>query len=260
MAPKVFVVLVLCAPAACTFLAPLDDLTGGVIGGDASAPEAGDAGSLGDAAHGECGHAFCADFDGVEPLAAWSRRAPAPNGTIEVTTSRFASSPASLHVSKPRADAKVESVIGKSFDGPWRRVVLDLDVYVPQPAFAPDDNFSSFVGVSFFSGTTRQGVSFSYGASATTLGAWDASGYLGGKGGPAMAFGAWTHLHLDVTPGGAVSGTLGSGADRATYAWTLPSQAAGAQPSVEVAAGILGFNSPLPDLDVYVDNVVVDLE
>jgi hypothetical protein len=93
----------------------------------------------------------------------------------------------------------------KFFEGPWRRVVLDFEVYVPHPSFAAGDVNFGVLGITFRSAGAVQDTALSVSAGGTAVGATSAGTYLGTKNGPALPWDMWVHVHADVTPGGPIT-------------------------------------------------------
>jgi hypothetical protein len=247
-----------CSPAlaACSFFLDVSALT--ASGGDGG--DGGNAGPAGEAATRFCAdagpHAFCADFDDdVDPLSLWTETHVDAPAQASVSTSRTRSAPRALHAFNPRqaAGATRFATLEKGFDQAWRRVVVDLDLYLEPPAFSPGDRTFGLMGVNFSSSSLAETLALSIGSDVTGLGGGTSASYTYDNG-PALPTGTWVHAHVDATPGDGVTMTL---ADH-TYSVHLPSTAPGARPQIQVEVGVFGFNAPSPEVSVYIDNLTVD--
>lgn len=249
--------------SACTLVIPVDDLTsgdgpapdGGGMDASAADADASDAGARSPCSSGS--HVFCMDFEGVDPLSQWTSLEQTAPGVLQVTADRAHSPSHAMHAHNPRLAAGEKRYVDalKTFPGAWRRVVLDFEVYVVRPAFsAGDSNFGIF-GIAFWSNGAVQESALSVTETATVLAVSSDGRYLGGTDGSMLPWDTWVHVHVEATPGGPVHATVG-GIELTT---SLPALAAWDSPRIDVTIGVLGYNSPVPDVDVYVDDVTVDL-
>ena len=248
----------------CSLLTPLDELTAGshrdagLESGTADAGAGADAGA--DASARFCAlrpHAFCSDFDGDDPYSPWKVRTQEAPGALEITSVRSVSSPRALHAHNPRQTSSKHYVtLEQPFTGAWRRVVVDFDMYLENPSFLAGDSDFGLLGIFFSSTGAEQVLALGVGAAESGIslksGGQDRPDLAASAG--AMTYDQWVHLHVDMSPGGAVTGTLGT----LSYATTLPVLAAGASPSIRLLVGALCFNVPLPEINLFIDNVTID--
>ncbi|MDB5217922.1 MAG: hypothetical protein JWO86_5849 [Myxococcaceae bacterium] len=194
-------------------------------------------------------HAFCADFDEGDPLAAWTQKDIDVGTTAAVSTTRSKSASHSLFSMTPQRAASTPNVLAlldKRFFAAWRRIVVELDIYEEQPAWSSGDVNAALVSVELQSSTLNKAWYLTTGPTYTNLN--DVSR-------PTMPMDQWVHVKIDLDPAGSISATVGT----AAYAATFAAVTGGANASMLVRVGIDGFNSPVPKFAVYYDNVTVDL-
>jgi hypothetical protein len=261
--------------AACSLLTELDGLSGApaAAGTDGGSPVPDGAGAVDDggtvtkdgaAADGATGpdgavtntsfctgstHAFCADFEDDDPLAAWTQKVIDVGTTGAVSTTRAKSGSHSFFAMIPQRAASTPDVnvlLDKRFPGSWRRVVVELDIFEEPPAWSSGDINAALISVETQSSSNGQAWFLTTGPNYTNLNSVSR---------PAMATGQWVHVKLDFDPTGTINGTVGA----ISYAAGVVSQTSGANPSMLVRVGLNGFNSPVPKFAVYYDNVTIDL-
>lgn len=217
-------------------------------------PESGTDGARPDASGPFCvpgAHAFCEDFDTITSVPTWDGRSLDAKGAISLSTLRAMSPPRSFLSTMERrsgADPYAQATIHKSFAG-WRRVIVELDIFVEAPAFAPGDINSGILSMFLASSSGTAGFALSIGDGYTTLGIPEKF-----VGGPSLLYDAWRHARFDIDPAGTVSGSIG----QVTWNGTFPAATAGGDPATIVEIGVNGYNQPAPPYRVFYDNLTVD--
>lgn len=202
-------------------------------------------------------HAFCCDFDGTDPLAAWTDREVASPDVLEVSTDYAVSRPAALlsHMARRSAQAPHRyAILRKTFPGGWRRAIVEFDFRFSSGAEQLDDHALGFLGVAYWSDGDWQGTNLSVGPNSSTLAGWGNRGDPPGAGRTGLAHEQWHHGRLEITPGTRVTATVGP----MSYSVDLPSVSAGPNPRVALTVGVHGFNEPSADYTFLIDNVTVD--
>ena len=149
------------------------------------------------------------------------------------------------------ASAAIEyATISKAFSV-WRRIVVDVDVYLVQPAWQRSDVNSGIFTMGLYSDATTDGVAMSVGAGYVTF------GVPGGKSSNGAPFPVdqWVHLHVDLDPAGTFSAIVGTEA----FQQTFPALDGTSNPRMFVNIGVSGYNKPAPAFDVSYDNLTIDL-
>ncbi|MBL8607300.1 MAG: hypothetical protein JNL38_08270 [Myxococcales bacterium] len=269
--------LALAASAACSALVDLGGLRGAApadAGPRADAPPApsapsadaardvavadgGDAGAA-SPCEGASPHLLCADFDGAELLAG-GFTAVQRNGTLEASTARSVSAPRSLLSAIPRRDAGASNVYNTlTYAGQhWRRVRLEMDVYLEAAAFSAGDSAISFALVSFSSPSAATGTNLFFDASSNAASVEHLLGADRYFDIPTLRRNAWSHVVLDFDP---VGGSYRFTVDGAEGAKAFPGIAAPpGSHTMTVELGVIGYGAPTPAARVHYDNVVVDL-
>lgn len=226
-------------------------------GGDASAIDAGTGGGQDSSATGEpyCAtslHAFCADFEYLNALDAFTGDQVAPNGTLALSTTRAKGGVRSLFASLPRrATEETTALLSKTIPGDWRRTVVEFDMYLEPPDWQTNDVNASIFEIAYASDT--QSVTFYAvtGKDYFNLGGGGATDTYG----PPIATGKWIHFKAELTTS-ALQVSI-DGAPHATHAFTALT-ASGVDRQIEMAIGVDGFNAPAPELKIYYDNLTVD--
>ena len=194
-------------------------------------------------------HAFCADFEDADPLAAWTQKFIDVGTTGAVSTTRAKSGSHSFFAMIPQRAASTPNLnvlLDKRFLGTWRRVVVELDIYEEQPAWSSGDINAALLSVETQSSGNGQAWYLTTGPTYTNL---------NNVSRPAMATGQWVHVKVDFDPTGTINATVGL----INYAAGVVTQTSGANASMLVRIGLNGFNSPVPKFAVYYDNVTIDL-
>lgn len=194
-------------------------------------------------------HAFCADFENGDLLTGWTKKQTDPIGALALSDIRSRSPRRSLFAMLPRRDqAEPPSrvTLDKFFEGPFKRVVVELDVYLEGTEWHVGDINSALVGIEFFSSLPGDAVFLSIGKEYANLN--DTYGV-------ALPNDQWVHVKIDVDqPAGKVVAKVGM----QPYSIVFTPKAAGAKPAISISVGINGFNAPVPRFAAYYDNVTVD--
>jgi hypothetical protein len=242
------------AASACTLFFPLDGYGPPSGASDASgASGASDAASDSPNAGPFCRgneHAFCADFDEGALLDGWSSATRADAGDLALSTAQAKSRPLSLLSTILRRSSDGEqSMLNKTFPGPFRRTIVEFDMYFEQADWAADDVNAALFSFYFSSKTGGKDVYL--------IAAKDYSnfGRVGNAAnGAALTTNTWIHAKFDLDPGSQfVADVAGQ-----HYQVTPTPFTAGDQPEMTLSLGVNGFNTPAPTLTAYYDNVTVD--
>jgi hypothetical protein len=197
------------------------------------------------------GHVFCADFDVGGLADGWSGDNVAASGIVERSTTQSVSAPASFHAQLPRRAAGnlAYALLYKSFFGAWRRTVFDFDMLLETPDWQSGD-----INAAYFEFGFREANQ-----SAATYYFVIGNGYTQITG-PTLnmvidpvPLGRFFHVHVDVTPGGALAATV----DGKAYSG-VAAPISGTAARTDLNIGITGYNAPVPGFSVFYDNVVVD--
>jgi hypothetical protein len=199
-------------------------------------------------------HAACLDFDeeveaGTNGWAPWEGTGP-----LVRVVDRFKSAPASLELSLPAlpsGSSSTYATIVKTFAGPWRRVVVEFDIYLDPPAWAPGDSAAGFLCIGYKSSSGNPGIRSSFNQGETV--AEVPSGYT--PPGKPLPTGDWVHVKADLDPAGSFTESIGNDI---TLTRSFAPVTAGANPSLVVDVGFNDYNTPLPAFTAWIDNVTVD--
>jgi hypothetical protein len=216
-----------------------------------------DGGSSGDAS-GEAGlpfcvpgaHAFCSDFEGPDAFSTFD----GPNGTIdgivELSTTRAKDGVQSLRTALPRRETgKSAAVLSKVIIGPWRRSVMELDMYLEPIMWKPGDVNAALLMMAFLSDTQSVAFFVVIGSNYVSLAGGTASDTVG----PPIATGKWLHVKGELT-----TSQFQLTIDGATRSHPTNLTASSANQRLELALGIDGFNTPAPAFSFHYDNFTVD--
>ncbi len=253
----------------------VDHLRNGVR--DAGSVTPGD-GSGGDANPGPTctggAHFFCDDFEAdlrVGVADGWDNKDLRGGGAVEVVTTRARSGLRSLHGSVPRNDARVAlfSTLHKRFSiGTWRATRVEMNLFVPQPAWAAGDKgTAAFAIVLMPTNGGGDPVTWNFGM----VGPVGSQIYAAlptpalAKGTTPTPYDRWFHVAVEWDPLGSgrfVASVDGTPFDERTLHPDTGVSAPG-NAALELDVGLARFdgggNVPTPPLEVFVDDVVVDL-
>jgi hypothetical protein len=250
---------------ACSLFVDLDGLTGpaagadsGLASADASDAQASDGDTTPDATLPDgappirfCAgttHAFCADFDDGDPFAAWQKSTD-PLGQLEISQTHARSLPRALFASIARRAAdepKIPVLLNKRFEGSWRRIVVELDMYLERPDWKDGDINAALFSIELYSDTKNDGFYIASGLDYTNFN--DAFG-------TPMPKDQWVHLKVDFDPAGTATAQLGA----VGYVLHFAPYGPGPAQTMNVRIGINGYNVPAPRFAAYYDNVTIDL-
>lgn len=270
MAAVVVASLVVGASAACSALVDLGGLQApspgdagpsgdGPVGRDAAgegaAPEAG-----ADAGRPLCAggtHLVCTDFE-ADDLLAGGFTALQRNGTLEATTAQAVSPSRSLSAGLARRSGG-ENVYNTLVcrGSHWRRVHLEMDVFLEPAKFEAGDVSMALALVYFTSGSTFTGTNLFFHESSNAASIEHLEGSERYFDVPTLRRGAWSHVVLDFDPvAGAYTWRVDGAAGGRSFTG-IPAPSGPVTLSVEV--GLIAYGTPTPAVRVYFDNVVVDL-
>lgn len=192
---------------------------------------------------------FCADFESGELLTGWTKKTADTIGALALSDTRSLSPRRSLFAMLPRrnqGEPPSRVTLDKLFEGPFKRVVVEFDVYLEGAEWLVGDINSAMVGIEFFSSLPGNAVFLSIGKEYANLN--DTFGV-------ALPNDRWVHGKIDVDqPAGKVVAKVGM----QPYAFAFTPKPAGATPAISISVGINGFNAPVPRFAAYYDNVTVD--
>ena len=118
-------------------------------------------------------HAFCADFEDADPFAAWTQKYVDLGTTGTLSTTHATSPSHSFFATTPARAAStpnVGAVLEQRFSRPWRRIVVELDIYEDQPAWTAGDVNAGILSVETQSGTNGKAWFLVTGPNYTNLG------------------------------------------------------------------------------------------
>jgi hypothetical protein len=193
-------------------------------------------------------HAFCADFDDGQLRLGWPNLIEDPDSGALVTlsTDRPFSPPASLLTTLPRHTQLEHGVLYTSWNRPWTRTIVELDLYIDPINWLDGDKNSGIVGIEFHSSAAAAAIYLSVAGTYVQFGDTHAT---------VLQTGVPLHAKFDVDPI-AKTGTVWVDDQMISSSFTVPALADG--PSISLGIGVIGFNAPTPEISVYYDNVTVD--
>lgn len=273
MRRALFVALTLAA-AACSVFTDFGGLSGGegapidgaaesdpstidAGGNDAREDDATDGGNDAALDGGFCADAlvdFCSDFDTQELNAEWTELKADNGATIGFGTTRTVSAPRSLHATMPRREdvnATYYAYAAKTFVGPWRRTLIQFDVFVETMQWLGGDINAGIFNVGLVSSSSTKYFSLALGQTATTLGVTD---YPSGITGPAFPTNQWVRVNIALDPDKSILVNYDGVSVERTFSQPFVS---GTIPRTRLELGVISFNDPVPAFDVSFDNVRV---
>lgn len=201
-------------------------------------------------------HMFCADFDVGTYDKGFTGQLSNGGGALALDDLAF-SPPHSVRATQPRRAAGLsgtQSSLSLGLPSPWRRVVVEADLFLTTPAWQSSDVNFALVHIGLYSPQN----------SGTVLFVTDAAcfGTIEHLTEPqrslpmdAMPYDRWVHLVVDFDPGGKIHYQI----DGKPFDRTFAAVTAGPNPAMNVELGILDYNAPAPAVEVRWDNVTVDL-
>jgi hypothetical protein len=145
-----------------------------------------------------------------------------------------------------RHTQSTQSGLATSWNRPWTRTIVELDLYIEPINWLVGDRNSGILGIEFHSSAAGAGIYFSV-----------ADGYVqfGDTHATVLRTGVPLHAKFDVDPA-AKKGTVW--VDDQIISSSFPVPAMSDTPRIRLVIGVIGFNPPTPEIDVYWDNVTVD--
>ena len=232
---------------------------GGVEAGGGDGASAADAGGDADGGGRFCSqatHAFCADLDGDEPLATqWSEVEPG----VAIVSSPVASGAGALHITLPKTtNNAADVVLRKSLDVPAANVTLSFDAYWVKPSWSASDGnvFLASLDVGqahFYLWIDRSDL---IGISSNSPDFYSVRAQTG-----ELADRRWTHVVFVVTPLSSKTQVISLGTPPAVaVSQTVPMDVGGSSAKgIQLTLGLFVTNTPTPPLEIYYDDVTVDI-
>ena len=113
----------------------------------------------------DAGRYLCADFDEGALATGWGSSHQDPRASIGLSTTRYVSPSASFHATiDRRAALDLEyALLEQKVTAPWRRTVMDFDIFLEQPAFQGGDVNAALLAIDFQGGSSALTVYLTYG-------------------------------------------------------------------------------------------------
>lgn len=199
-------------------------------------------------------HAFCADFEGPAPLAAFRAPDVAPAGSLAVSSVRSLSGQSSLHCKLPRRgddNINLVALVSQAIPHAFARAVFELDVFIEPTAWAEGDINLAIASVAIRSSTQSETVFLTVAQDYTEIGS---SSFVAAPG-PPVPEGQWVHVRIEYDPAGSLGAKVGS---HSFETKTFPAFVSGEAPNVKIEVGLNTFNDPIAAVSVFYDNVTLD--
>ncbi len=192
-------------------------------------------------------HAFCADFEGAVFRDGWTSDSQELGGALSLVNPTPAHPTQALLAKMPRREtAKGSAALRKTFDIPWRRVVMNFDVYVERPLFLTGDRNAGLVCFAFYAGSQLGGLCVSVAGDYVAFGVDK----------PPLRYDTWLHATFDVDPIGKLARAE---IDGVVFQSHFSPPATGEAQRMEIELGVLGYNVPAPAFAVTYDDITIDL-
>lgn len=195
-------------------------------------------------------HAFCADFEADNALDLWDGQGKDSIATLELSTTHAKGGKRALRAKMPRHETgKYAALLYKNLAGDWRPTHVELDVWVEAPNWQNGDVNASLLDIEYASDSTNTAFYSVIGPDYFNLGGAGVQDTFGNP----IPTGKWVHVVEDLT-----TSKLECTVDGVKRTHLFSVTASGGVRRFVIDLGIDGFNAPVPELDVYYDNVTVD--